>query len=69
MLEPAEQVVAGLLQEDVVVSFISAVWVIVITDISQPVHFTRKDKQINRQTEDELEVLMIFGMVFIMVVQ
>lgn len=37
-VEPAEQVVAGLLQQDIIVSFICAVWIIVATKIAQPVH-------------------------------
>jgi len=48
VLEPAKQIVAGLLKENVVVSLISAVWVIVIAHVSQPVHFKRIDNQINR---------------------
>ena len=34
----AQQVVAGLLQQDVVVSFIRAVGVVVVPDVSQAVH-------------------------------
>lgn len=33
-MEPAKQVVAGLLQQHIVVSFISAVWVIFITQVT-----------------------------------
>lgn len=44
VLKPAEQIVAGLLQKDVVITLICAVWVIIIAQVSQPVHLTRKDK-------------------------
>lgn len=37
-MEKAEQVVAGLMQQHIVVSFICAVWIIVITQITQSVH-------------------------------
>lgn len=40
-VEPAEQVVAGLLQQHVVVSFVCAVWIVVITQITKPVHWRR----------------------------
>lgn len=37
-LETAEQVVAGLLQQHVVVSLIGAVWVVVVTQTAESVH-------------------------------
>lgn len=36
--QQAEEVAAGLLQEDVVVTFIRAVWVVVIPQVTQAVH-------------------------------
>lgn len=38
MLQEAEQVVAGLLQQDIVVAFIGTVWIVVISEFAKPVH-------------------------------
>lgn len=38
MLQPAEQVVAGLLQEHVVVPLVRAVGVVVVADVSEAIH-------------------------------
>ena len=37
-LQEAEQVVAGLLQQDIVVTFIGTVWVVVVSEVTKPVH-------------------------------
>ena len=37
-LHTGQQVVAGLLEENVVVAFVRAVGVVVVTEIAQPVH-------------------------------
>lgn len=37
-LEEAQQVVAGLLQQDVVVSLVRQVWIVVTTEVAQTVH-------------------------------
>lgn len=37
-LEETQQVVAGLLQQDVVVSLVGAVWIIVTAEVTQTVH-------------------------------
>lgn len=37
-VEPAQQVVAGLLQQHVVVAFIRAVWIVVVAQVTQAAH-------------------------------
>lgn len=37
-VEPSQQVVAGLLQQHVVVSFIRAVWIVVVAQVTQATH-------------------------------
>lgn len=44
-LETAEQVVAGLLQQHVVVSLIGAVWVVVVTQTAESVHWNAQEQQ------------------------
>lgn len=37
-VEPAQQVVAGLLKQHIVVSFVRAVWVVVVAQVTQAAH-------------------------------
>lgn len=44
-LKEAQQVVAGLLQQDIVVSLVRAVWIIVTTEVTKTVHWQNRGKK------------------------
>ena len=45
-IHPAHQVAACLLKQDIVISLICAVWIIIIPDFTQAIHFKKKKAHI-----------------------